>query len=1088
MAMSEAAGASAGHDAVAPAGGNPRVYTVPPGAPFLETLAQAVLKGALPHAGRAKPDVLDLPDITLILPTRRATRAVQDAFLKAADGRAVLLPRILPISEGEDDLTFLTHAARGTWGAPDAALEAQAIDDIERQLMLTRLVLDWSAHRAKQRGAGDFLSQDAVALGAATPAQAGRLAQDLARLMDIVETENKSLDGLSELVPQDFSEHWQDTLTFLKILTEAWPEKLAQTNLVSAVVRRNQAILAEAERMRVVPPASPVIVAGVTGSIPATKELMRVVSRLPAGAVVVPGLDVSLDEESWQAITPVSAAGEQAFSGRGHPEHPQFGLKLLLDGLGVTRSDVGVIEPEASRPAATARQRLISEALRPASTIGKWQTFAKEAEPPTLRSALSNVSLIEAKTAQDEAEAVALILRHAAETPRFKAALVSPDRVLARRVAIRLEAWGIRVDDSAGRPFVKTVPGTFLDLVVDAVANDFAPGDVMALLKHPLARLGLDPFSIRRAARNLEIAAFRTSYLSSGLDGIERAVDRAAHGVSTGQRQSRAVQRLQEDDWAGIRDLVARLHDAFDDLADMFASPGRVSFRALAEAHLKAAEAVARVSDDRDASEEASARDEGSVAISPLWQGEAGDEASTFFAKLLNTDAAALEVTAQDYSELYRGLLVGRNVRPRGAVHPRLSIWGPFESRLQQPDIIVLGSLNDGVWPEAADPGPWLNRSMRRQIGLPSPEEDIGRSALDFSMLMNCDTVYLTRAEKVGGNPAVPSRWLMRLQALLDGLGARDLLKPDEPWSAWASARNVTARSTPISAPAPRPPVSARPRRMSVSGIERWIANPYSIFARDILRLEPFDPLGKEPGADLRGSLLHLALARFAKDHPETLPDNSVERLVESAEAILSEYDAHPRIKAFWLPRMRRFAEWFADSEHDRRDGVSRVVAETTGQLVIAAPAGPFTLTARADRIDVASDGIVITDYKTGTIPKDKHVREGRSPQLTLEAAIQFKGEGFALCDKASPVRALRYIQASGGTPPGEEHVVAVGNVSDAAEQAYRGLEKLVAEFDRQETPYQALRRPSFDYRFDDFDHLARVGEWSVGDGDGGEE
>lgn len=275
---------------------------------------------------------------------------------------------------------------------------------------------------------------------------------------------------------------------------------------------------------------------------------------------------------------------------------------------------------------------------------------------------------------------------------------------------------------------------------------------------------------------------------------------------------------------------------------------------------------------------------------------------------------------------------------------------------------------------------------------------------------------------------------------------------------------------------------------MSVSGIERWIANPYSIFARDILRLEPFDPLGKEPGADLRGSLLHLALARFAKDHPETLPDNSVERLVESAEAILSEYDAHPRIKAFWLPRMRRFAEWFADSEHDRRDGVSRVVAETTGQLVIAAPAGPFTLTARADRIDVASDGIVITDYKTGTIPKDKHVREGRSPQLTLEAAIQFKGEGFALCDKASPVRALRYIQASGGTPPGEEHVVAVGNVSDAAEQAYRGLEKLVAEFDRQETPYQALRRPSFDYRFDDFDHLARVGEWSVGDGDGGEE
>ncbi len=287
------------------------------------------------------------------------------------------------------------------------------------------------------------------------------------------------------------------------------------------------------------------IVAGVTGSIPATVELMRVVASLPQGAIVLPGLDAHLDDQSWADISP------------GHPEHPQFGLKTLLDRLGLDRSGVGVLTGTEPSPPQQSRAALLAEAMRPSGTTGRWHAYTQSADRDGVRAALAGISLIEAPSAQDEAETVALILREAAETPGRTAALVSPDRLLARRVAIRLEAWGIRVDDSAGRPFAKTVPGTFLDLVIGAIAKDFAPAEVMALLKHPLTRLGLDAFSARRAARALEIAAFRDVYLGHGLDGIAAALAKAQEEVAAGERRQTAVKRLWPDDWTGAHDLVA---------------------------------------------------------------------------------------------------------------------------------------------------------------------------------------------------------------------------------------------------------------------------------------------------------------------------------------------------------------------------------------------------------------------------------------------------------------------------------------------------------------------------------------------------
>ena len=1091
----------------------PRVLTIAPGAPFLDTVAKAVLSGDLPLAGGTKPDALSLPDVTLILPTPRATRAMQDAFLRASRGQALLLPRIVSISEGDEDLALLSSLSTQTSiGAQAVATLPPAVDDIQRHVTLTQMVLRWTEAVAQTSDAKEpaELADESASLRRVTPSQAASLAGELAQLMDIVEREGTSLEGLKDLVPENFAQHWQSTLQFLEIVTRFWPDILKEQGLTSKVERRNQAIRAEAERLKANPPETPVIIAGVTGSVPATAELMRVVANLPQGAIILPGLDQSLDDESWQAIAPDKK--EDPSASPGHPEHPQYGLKSLLDTLGITRNDVTTVANAKATPQHATRQRFVSEALRPATTTKAWQNAHETLPIDALNAALKDVHVIDAPNAQDEAEAIALILREVAETPGRTAALVSPDRILARRVGVRLESWGIRVDDSAGRPFVKTAPGTFLDLVIAAISSDFAPTDVIALLKHPLARLGLDPFTIRKTARALEIAAFRTAYLGRGLHGMSDALYRARLDVKNERRLHKSVRRIHDEDWDNAHLIVARLAEAFEPLLPLYGGQNSHDLKDFVRAHIKTAEALARhptkdggndKTADTNQKNNHSNNDEEptshtgpdghETAPSPLWSGAAGDQGSLFFTNLLADTTPGLEISGPDYVDLYRNLLVGLNIRERNPVHPRLSIWGLFESRLQQPNVIILGALNEGVWPKTADPGPWLNRAMRHALKLPSPEEDIGRESLDFATLMGADTVYLTRAEKTGGDPTVPSRWLLRVRALLAGLDAEDLLTSREPWAEWARARDSAEPVDPISVPVPAPAVELRPRQMSVSNIERWIQNPYAVFARNILDLSRLDPLGKEPGPDLRGSIIHEALARFSKAHPVgasslTSQQAVADALMEQANLVIADYKAHPRIAAFWHPRIQRFAQWFAETELQRRKNVKRVVEETKGELVFQAPAGPFKVTARADRIDVTDAGLIITDYKTGSPPSNSAVESGKSPQLILEAVIALLGENFDRVGDTRAVKDLRFISASGGIPPGNETIVTLKNGLDSAAQtAFEKLCGLAALYDDPTTPYTAVRRQKFDYRFDDYEHLARVAEWSGSETEGGD-
>jgi double-strand break repair protein AddB len=1032
-------------------GARPRVFTIPPSAPFLPTLARAILAGDLPAPGGRKPDPLSLPQATIYLPTRRAVRALREAFLEASGGKAVLLPSIRALGDPDEDAAIIFGSEADSEAGFAGVSATPAIGALDRRLALMRLILAW----------GERLRRDAEAARAefvppaAAPAQASYLAADLANLMDFIESEEVTLDGLQEIVPDEHATHWQLTVGFLKIVTEHWPAYLADNGLVSPGSRRNLLMSFEAERLVTQPPKGPVIAAGSTGTVPATARLLKVIASLPNGAVVLPGLDYFLDDESWASLAR-------------HPEHPQTGMAELLGKLGLVRAEVSFVPGSEPSLSQAARLQLVSEVLRPAGHTDRWRDFLRaqaSRAQGTLwgpASALAGIHRLEAPTAHDEAEAIALILRGVIETPDRTAALVTPDRTLARRVAARLKAYDLAIDDSAGTPVARTVPGAFLDLVLSAVESFSAP-DLMALLKHPLALVGRVPATIRRAARALERAAFRDIYIGQGLGGVAEALQ-AARGE--GRRRHVAPEELRE-----AERLVTDLQTALAPLAALYADDTPHPAATLAQAHSATAEALARDS---------------AGSSSGLWRGDAGEALSVLFAELIAAKPTPA-LTAKDYAPFYRSLVAGRVARPRAPAHPRLFIWGPLEARLQQPDVVILGSLNEGVWPRPQEASPWLSRPMAEELGLPPPERRIGLSAHDFAQSLSAPSVYLTRAVKVDGVPTVPSRWLQRFSALVEAAGLDKRCAGAKPFVAWARQRDESSTFEPAPRPMPCPPVEARPRRLSVSRIERMLANPYDIYARDILKLQPLGALGAEPDARLRGTIVHAALHEFTAKYQDRLPTDIGDELIAIADRLFEELGGSARVEAFWRPSFERFALWFAATEPARRAGILKIEPEVSGSLELNIGEG-FELTARADRIDIADDGAVaIYDYKSGQTPSPSNVDDLYAPQLPLEAAIAVAG-GFG---ELGPhlVSKLVYIKASGQGEGGEERAAGNFTPDDLAASSLAALRGLITRFDRPDTPYEAKRRSASAfkraYNFDDYAQLARVQEWSDGGGEG---
>jgi len=976
----------------------PAVFTIPSGVAFVDALAAGLL-------AESRGDPLALTEATVLLPTRRAVRALREAFLRLSGGRPTLLPRLRPLGDvDEEDLAFDPAAGAG-WPAPEDL--PPAIPGLRRQLLLTRLVLAGPRH-------GDI-----------TPDQAARLAGELARLLDQVHTERLDFAGLAGLVPDAFADHWRITLDFLKILTEQWPLVLAAEGALDPAERRNRLLEAQARAWAADPPAGPVIAAGSTGSIPATADLLAAVAALPRGRVVLPGLDRDLPAGLWPALP---------------PSHPQYGLGRLLARLGVAPAVV----PDWPATGITAaspipRARLINLALRPAEGLAAWQGAAVEPD------ATENVWRLDCPGPQEEALSVALVLRQALETPGRTAALVTPDRGLARRVAAEMRRWDLEVDDSAGTPLDQTPPGGFLRLCARLVGEAFAPVPLLAALKHPLAALGRPPGAFRAAVRRLEVAVLRGPRPGPGIDGLRQALAPRHADVAD----------LLDDLERAVAPFVRRL------------SGGPVALPDLLRDHVAFAEALAAGTDQDGAAR--------------LWAGEAGEAAAGFVAELVESAGDFNPVAPAAYPALLDTLAEGRVVRPAHGRHPRLHIWGPLEARLQHADVMVLSGLNEGTWPPETSANPWMSRPMQSAFGLPLPERRIGLAAHDFAQAFAAPAVVLTRAERVEGTPTVPSRWLLRLETLL---GAGRLSATGQGWRDWQRALDRPAIIRPRPAPEPRPPVAARPRRLSVTQVETWMRDPYAVYARHVLGLRALDPLDADPGAADYGTIVHDVLDRFLRDHAAgPLPADAAARLIDTGRQVFADHIGRPGVWAFWWPRFLRIAHWFVATEAERRSRIAATVTEARGELTVDAPAGSFTLTAVADRVDRLRDGtLAIIDYKTGAPPTQKEVTAGFAPQLPLEAAIAAAG-GFKDVP-AAPVAELDFWRLRGGDPAGEVRR-AGDDPATLAEEALEGLVRLVAAFDFPETAYRARPHPEHAPRYSDYQHLARVKEWAAGGGDG---
>ena len=972
----------------------PAVFTIPPGENFVAALARQLLT-------ETEDDPLALSAMLILLPTRRATRALREAFLAQAHGKPLLLPRMRPLGDVDDDDPAL--------GDAPAADLAPAIAPLRRRLLLARVIMQLDTSQG----------------GARTAEQAVPLAEELARLLDQVQIEELSFDALKTLVPDDYAAHWQVTLQFLKILTEHWPQILQGEGALDPAARRSLLLTTQAEAWSRSPPDFSIIAAGSTGSMPATRRLLTVVAGLPKGRIVLPGLDRAMDNDS-------SAAVDES--------HPQWGLRQFLKALGVEPRQVPLWPGTADAP----RARLIAEAMRPAETTDAWRDLKMDG----MREGLDGVTRIDCPGPQDEAAVIALRLRAALENPGRTAALVTPDRELARRVAAALRRFGIEIDDSAGTPLTLTEAGTFLQLTADMVAEDFAPHATLAALKHPLASGGMETGAFRRLVRRLDRELLRGPRPAPGIAGL------------------RAMPKVDRE----LRDWLERLDRSTAPLVAALAKS--TPLRAILEAHIQCAEALAAT----DA--------EAGAAL--LWAGDAGTSASAFVLEL--AEAAEKDVlppmAGPGYPGLLRSLMRDLVVRPAWGKHPRLAIWGPLEARLQQADLVILGGLNEGTWPAETMADPWMSRPMRKTFGLPSPERRIGLSAHDFAQAAAAPEVVLTRAERVGGTPTVPSRWLMRLDAVLAACGLEQLPR-DDRWRVWHEAmdRPVEARGALPPPPSPRPPLEARPRRLSVTAIELWRRDPYALYAREILKLRALDPIDADPDAAEYGTVVHRAFDAFLKRYPlGPLPQDAEAHLLEQGRAAFGETMAQPGVWAFWWPRFERIAHWFIGHETERRQLLAQASTEVSGSLVFAAPGGPFTLEAKADRLDRQADGsLIVIDYKTGTVPSAREVETGFAPQLPLEGAIAAAG-GFKTIP-AGTVSALLYWHLSGRAKPGDERTAST-KIDAAAliREAQDGLSALVVAFDNPATPYQARPHPRYVPRYSDYLHLARAKEWASGE------
>lgn len=982
------------------------LYTMPSGVSFLRSLAEGLK--------RRYGD--QLQDCLILLPTRRSVRELTKAF--AGDSGVTVLPKMRPLADIDpDEPPFEPGYLTG--------LVDPVMPSAQRRFELAQIIEHF--HNKTSTVPLD-------------PAGALAMTDPLIAILDDAAMEEVPLARLARLedIRELAARHFQNAALLYEIVQTHWPAHVASLGLMEPMARRVALLNALTRLWTEAPPAHPVIIAGSTGTLAATAKLMRCVLSMKDGMVILPGLDTHLRDEAWANVG---------------PEHPQFSMKSVLERIGRQHRDVPTWSPlvESGGHQTDARRRVISESLVPVTDTSDWPERIAALQRDYVsgdifRDALKGLSLIEAKTPEEEALSIALIMRDCLERPGETATLITPDAILARRVKARLRRWGVDVDVSQGEPLEETHIGAFLTGFLNWAIEPADPVQIASLFGHPLLTMGCVPGETRRAWQSLELEHFRGP--RPALRDVEKFPPYS--DLLSISQISDNQETMTVPDWAV---WLARR-----------------------------AEALAGTPDKTGASN--------------LWAGEAGEKAASTLSDLIHYGESFGAVSLTAFRDLLSTLMRGQVVRPQFGTHPNLAILGPLEARMAEADTIILAGLNEGIWPSATTINPFLSRTMRKELGLSLPEQRYGLAAHDFAELASGPNVILTRSLRQDDGPTVASRWLWRLATLAEGALGEDaakLLKPEKPYLDWARDIDFVAPDdvTPARPPEPRPPLDKRwpegERKLSVTRITKWVRDPYSIYGQYILGIEPLEALDAPLGPREYGTAIHDGLETFAKSGPSGDPEMARGELAALFETALIKagYAEFHLIKE--RPRLRQTAEYVTDWMQSRtRDGWEQAAVEQYARYRIDEI--DFTLSARVDRIERGIDGYAVMDYKTGTPPSVKVVAAGFDLQLPL-TAIMLKNGAFQNI-KPAPVAELNYVRVRGLGKGVEESKLTSGKnaltVDEYVKDALENLTKLVRRFDDPNTAYHSQPRIQYTYDYGDYDDLARRGEWREAGDDGG--
>lgn len=945
----------------------PRLFTIPAHEPFALTLARTLLD-------QYGDDFVALSRVRIMTPNRRSCRTLAEAFLAARDGKPCLLPHMMPIGDvAEDDL-----ALGDIFNDPNSDIPP-AIAPLERQLLLGQLLHQQQPH--------------------VPPAQILSLASQLATLIDAVHTENLDWTHIHNLVPDELAHHWQRTVDFLAILFEYWPKILQDRGLIDPADRRNRLLRRYADTLRNERDPSPIIAAGSTGSVPATRDILRTVAHLSHGSVIVSGLDQSMPETAWDLLPDT---------------HPQFYLKTLLDHIGIARPDVKTWHDAQTTP--PLRTMVLQQCVATPDTPAPQQPL-----PPQ---AVTGLSLVRATQPQQEAKIVALKIREALEHPTQSILVVTPDRTLAQRIEAELGRWDIRVNDSAGIPYMQTRPGTWLAVTASLMMPDQQAVALLSVLHHPLC--GTDAFAVRLFERYI----LRGPRWHGGLSAIATAT------------QDRLPQRHTEH-----HDSLLQLGNQ---LQSVLAPAYETAERSLTDwlvVHITLAETLAK--DDS------------------LWSGEQGEIGAEILQDLHQyAHLYPATMDAAQYHDFITRYMGQSTFRPRYPLHPRINILGPIEARLQQADLMILAGMNETIWPREAPHDPFMSQPMRNNFGLSPFNRRIGQAGFDFYLLAHAPHVFITTSQMRDGAMIAPSRWLQQMDVVL----RRDhiALPVDRDWASIADTMDRPDMIRSHDRPSFAPPVSSRPRSASVSDLDVWRRDPYAFYAKKVLHLRDLDPPENEAAARDWGNVVHNLLELYAGQTP--FPRAQWDA---TSEQVLNQLALPMDIHLQWRQRLSAIGAWMSENTVTTGD----VSLEKDGIYTFADV--DFTVNGRADMIDNTNGHVVVSDYKTGSASRSEpQMLSGYAPQLPFLGLMAEQGgfKGIA----PSRVSALQYIALGGQT----ENPVTVRkfdkNVSTILERNRDSYARLITEFDKPDTAYITRPHPKYIHNpFNPYGHLERVQEWS---------